>query len=129
MRRFILFYLQANKTQRGQGIVAPIFNLNKMKKELIEQKQNLENELTRINAHINLEILREDVEELQQITDQLNSLFQNKVVEKYGDNVFNHCLDNATTLLYDAMQILDKASVNLEEEISEIEKELNLETE
>lgn len=100
-----------------------------MKKELIEKKQNLENELLKINSQINLEILREDVEELQQITDYLNSLFQNKIVEKYGDNHWRDSSENASNLLYDAMQILDKASITLEEEISEIEKELNLETE
>jgi hypothetical protein len=96
-----------------------------MKKELIEKKKELENQLIKINTEINLEILREDVEELQQITDYLNSLFQNKIVEKYGDNYWRDSSENASNLLYDAMQILDKASVNLEEEISEIEKELN----
>jgi hypothetical protein len=102
-----------------------------MKKELIEKKQNLENELLKINSQINLEILREDLEELQQITDQLNTLFQNRVVEKYGDNYRRDVSINAPNLLYDAMQILDIASVNLEEEISQIEMELevNLETE
>jgi hypothetical protein len=50
-------------------------------------------------------------------------------VEKYGDNHWRDSSENASNLLYDAMQILDKASITLEEEISEIEKELNLETE
>ena len=99
-----------------------------MKKELITKKQNLEKELLQINSQINLEILREDLEELQQITDQLNSLFQNKIVEKYGDNYWRSS-ENASNLLYDAMQILDKASVQLEEEISDIDLELNSETE
>jgi GTP-dependent phosphoenolpyruvate carboxykinase len=100
-----------------------------MKKELITKKQNLEKELLQINSQINLEILREDLEELQQITDQLNSLFQNKIVEKYGDNYWRGSSENASNLLYDAMQILDKASVQLEEEISDIDLELNSETE
>ena len=100
-----------------------------MKKELITKKQNLEKELLQINSQINLEILREDLEELQQITDQLNSLFQNKIVEKYGDNFYRDSSENASNLLYDAMQILDKASVQLEEEISDIDLELNSETE
>lgn len=98
-----------------------------MKKQLIEKKQNLENELLKINSQINLEILREDLEELQQITDQLNSLFQNKIVEKYGDNYWRDSSENSSNLIYDAMQILDKASVQLEDEISEIEKELETE--
>lgn len=100
-----------------------------MKKQLIEKKQNLEKELLQINSQINLEILREDLEELQQITDQLNSLFQNKIVEKYGDNYWRGSSENASNLLYDAMQILDKSSVQLEQEISDIDLELNSETE
>jgi len=112
----------------GRVSLPPLFNLKKkMKKQLIEKKQNLENELLKINSQINLEILREDVEELQQITDQLNTLFQNKIVEKYGDSFFRDSHDNASNLIYDAMQILDKASVQLEDEISEIEKELDTE--
>jgi hypothetical protein len=100
-----------------------------MQKELIEKKQNLENELLKVNSQINLEILREDLEELQNITDKLNSLFQNRIVEKYGDNFWRDLNDNASNLIYNAMQILDKSSVQLEEEISEIEKELNSEIE
>ena len=100
-----------------------------MKKELIEKKKELEKELILINEEINLEILREDVEALQIITDYLNNLFQNKIVEKYGDSHWRDSSENASNLLYDAMQILDKASVNLEEEISQIEKELKLKTE
>jgi hypothetical protein len=97
-----------------------------MKKELITKKQNLENELLKINSQINLEVLREDLEELQNITDKLNSLFQNKIVEKYGDNYRRDYDIKAPNLLYDAMQILDIASVNLEEEISQIEMELEV---
>ena len=99
-----------------------------MKKELIAKKQNLENELLKIHSQINLEILREDLEELQQITDQLNSLFHNKIVEKYGDG-YLHKNDNALDSINRALGILDEVSVQLEEEISEIEKELNSETE
>jgi flagellar basal body P-ring protein FlgI len=100
-----------------------------MKNQLIEQKQNLEKELLKINSRINLEILREDLEELQQITDQLNSLFQNKVVEKYGGDSIWGSSENASNLMYDAMQILDKSSVQLEIDIAEMEKELDSETE
>ena len=123
-----MLLVQLADNPKGQGIVAPIFNLNKMKKELIEQKQNLETELLKINSRINLELLREELEELQQITDQLNSLFQNKVVEKYGDNPIWGSSENASNLMYDAMQILDKSSVQLETEIAEMEKELDSET-
>jgi hypothetical protein len=100
-----------------------------MKQELIEQRKKLENDLLKLNARINLEILRDDVSAIDLITDQLNSLFQNKIVEKYGDNYWRGSSDNASNLLYDAMQILDKSSVQLEEEISDIEKELETELE
>lgn len=96
-----------------------------MKKELIEKKKELENQLIKINEEINLEILREDLEQLQQITDELNGLFQSKIVEKYGDNYWKDSSDNASNLLYDAMQILDKASVQLANEIEDLEIELN----
>ena len=97
-----------------------------MKKELIEKKQNLENELLKINSQINLEILREDLEELIQITDQLNTLFQNRIVEKYGDCYWRDINANASDSIYNAMQILDKASINLQEEVSHIDLEINL---
>ena len=100
-----------------------------MKKELIEKKQNLENELLKINSQINLEILREDLEELQKITDQLNTLFQNRVVEKYGECYWRDLTTNASDSIYNAMQILDKASVNLEEEVTQIDLEINSKTE
>ena len=95
-----------------------------MKKDLIEKKKELENQLIKINEEINLEILREDFEQLCSITDQLNSLFQNKIVQKYGDEFFrnNH---NASDLIYQAMQILDKESVQLEIGIKDLEIELN----
>jgi hypothetical protein len=99
-----------------------------MKTELIEKKQNLENELLKVNSQINLEIIREDLEELQKITDQLNSLFHNKIVKKYGDGYLPNN-KNASDLINHALGILDEASVQLEEEISEIVNELNSETE
>ena len=94
-----------------------------MKKELIEKKKQLENQLIKINEEINLQILRDDLEELQIITDQLNALFQNKIVEKFGDSGWGS--DNAPNLLYNSMQILDKASVLLANEIEDLEIELN----
>jgi len=95
-----------------------------MKKDLIEKKKELENKLIKINAEINIEILRDDCYELEKITDQLNLLFQNEIVEKYGYDFFRNST-NASNLLYDAMQILDKASVQLQNEIEDLEIELN----
>lgn len=100
-----------------------------MKTELIEKKQNLEKELLKVNSQINLEILRDDLEKLKKITDQLNSLSQNKIVEKYGDDLWRNTDSNASDKIADALNILDKSLVQLEEEIFEIVKELNSETE
>jgi len=96
-----------------------------MKKELLSEKKRLEQELVKINSKLNVEILKEELEELQQITDQLNSLFQNRIVEKYGDDKSPFGSESCPTLIYSAMQILDKASVELEREIEDIEEELN----
>jgi hypothetical protein len=94
-----------------------------MKKDLIEQKKELEKQLVDLNAKINLEILREDVSALEVITDTLNGLFQDKIVEKYGGCTFSN-YESASTLIYEAMQILDKACVSLADDIESIESEL-----
>jgi hypothetical protein len=95
-----------------------------MKKELIEQKKELEQKLVNLNAKINIEILREDVSALEIITDTLNALFQDKIVEKYGStSSFGSC-ESASNLLYEAMQILDKACVSLIDEVESLESEL-----
>jgi hypothetical protein len=96
-----------------------------MKKELIEKKKELENQLIKINEEINLELLRDDLEELQIITDQLNTLFQSKIVAKYGDNFWCDCNKKASNSINNAMVILFNSQSQLEFEIYEIETELN----
>jgi hypothetical protein len=98
-----------------------------MKKELIEQKKELEKKLVSLNAKINLEILREDVSAIDVITDQLNSLFQDNIVVKYGNSHRHDHIGTATDLIYEAMQIMDRASVELQREIEEIESEMESE--
>lgn len=100
-----------------------------MKKELIEKKQNLENELLKINSQINLEILRKDLEELFRVADILSSLYTNKIIEKYADNYFRGSSQKASSLMYDAMKIIDKSGVELGNEIADIEAELESELE
>ena len=90
-----------------------------MKKELLEKKKELLKEIKSIDQSLAIEEMKEDIENLNEFTDILNSMFQDKVVEKYSSE--------AADLLYQAMQILDKISVNLENDVTdmEIEKENN----
>jgi hypothetical protein len=94
-----------------------------MKKELIEKKKELDKKLILINEEINLEILRDDLGELQIITDQLNKLFNNKIVDKYGYNVFSSA--KAPVFIFNAMQILIDSYAQLVQEIEAIQIELN----
>ena len=89
-----------------------------MRKELLEKKKELLKEIQAIDQSLEIEEMKEDIENLNEYTDILNSMFQDKVVEKYSSE--------AADLLYQAMQILDKISVGLEDEVSgmEIEKEI-----
>ena len=97
-----------------------------MKKELIEKKKELEKKLIEINEEINLEILRDDLKELQIITDQLNTLFQSKIVEKYGGDFWSS--EKAPVFIFNAMQILYNSHAQLGQEIEGIEVELNYKT-
>jgi ABC-type uncharacterized transport system auxiliary subunit len=101
-----------------------------MKKELLEKKKELEmkiletqNELSLITERLNVEILKEESERLGDITDQLNTLFQHPIVEKYG----NIRYDSASDLICNAMNILDKAHTELLEEINSIDEQYNKE--
>ena len=90
-----------------------------MKKELLEKKAELLKEIQDIDRSLSIEEMKEDIENLNEFTDILNSMFQDKVVEKYSSE--------AAQLLYQAMQILDRISVDLENDVTdmEIEKENN----
>ena len=88
-----------------------------MKKELLEKKAELLKEIQVIDQSLEVEGMKEDIENLNEFTDVLNSMFQDKVVEKYSSE--------AAELLYKAMQILDRVSVDLQNDVTdmEIEKE------
>jgi len=90
-----------------------------MKKELLEKKAGLLKEIQSIDQSLKIEGMKEDIENLNDFTDVLNSMFQDPVVEKYSSE--------AAELLYKAMQILDRISVDMENEVTdmEIEKENN----
>jgi hypothetical protein len=90
-----------------------------MKKELLEKKAGLLKEIQSIDQSLKIEGMKEDIENLNDFTDVLNSMFQDPVVEKYSSE--------AAELLYKAMQILDRVSVDLQNDVTdmEIEKENN----
>lgn len=88
-----------------------------MRKELLEKREELLKEIQSIDKSLGMEVMREDVERLDEITDILNTLFQDPVVEKYSSE--------ASELLYRGMQILDRIWADLQEDLMsmEIEKE------
>jgi len=94
-----------------------------MKKELIEKKKELENQLIKINEEINLELIREDLKELQDINYQLDILFKNKIVDKYGYNTYSSA--KAPVFIFNAMQILIDSYAQLLQDVKDIEIELN----
>jgi hypothetical protein len=91
-------------------------------KHLIEKKQDLENELNKINNQINVEMLRCDFEEIKLITDNLHKIVNSNVVKKYGEDFWNDS-KNAFTKLHDALAILSLCAIQLKEEINALEQE------
>jgi hypothetical protein len=97
-------------------------DLLQKKIELEKEIMRTQMELNKVVEKLNVHKLEDELEELHNITDQLNTLFQNSLVEKYGEpSTWSE--KNASDLIYEAMQILDKASTELEEEIKSIEIE------
>jgi uncharacterized protein involved in exopolysaccharide biosynthesis len=97
-------------------------DLLQKKIELEKEIMRTQMELNKVVEKLNVHKLEDELEELHNITDQLNSLFQNSLVEKHGEP--SHWSErNASDLIHEAMQILDKASTELEEEIKSIEIE------
>jgi hypothetical protein len=86
-----------------------------MKNELLEKKKRLMEEIDSIDKQLGIQKMKDELERLQEFTDSLNTMFQDPVVEYHSQE--------ASNLLYDAMQILDKITVSLEEEIKDIESE------
>ncbi len=86
-----------------------------MKNELLEKKKRLMEEIDSIDKQLGIQKMKDELERLQEFTDSLNTMFQDPVVEYHSQE--------ASNLLYDAMQILDKITVSLEEEIKNIESE------
>ena len=86
-----------------------------MKKELLEKKKELQKEIELIDKSLNMESLREEIEKLSDFTDTLNTMFQDHTVESYSME--------ASNLLYEAMQKIDKIIVGLESDLEELESE------
>jgi DNA transposition AAA+ family ATPase len=91
-----------------------------MEDSLLERKKKLLEELDAIEKAIDVQDRMEDqikmmkhLDKLQEFTDVLNSMFQDPVVEYHSQE--------ASNLLYDAMQLLDRVAVNLEKDIEDME--------
>jgi len=84
-----------------------------MENSLLERKKKLLEEIDSIDKQLDTQRMRDHLGKLQEFTDVLNSMFQDPVVEFHSQE--------ASNLLYQAMQILDKISVNLEGDIEDME--------
>jgi hypothetical protein len=69
------------------------------KEELLQKREELKSKLQEIDQELDKELVREEIEELDGITDQLNTMFQNTTLEK-------HCSEEAS-VLYEVMQNID----------------------
>jgi hypothetical protein len=91
-----------------------------MENSLLERKKKLLEELDSIEKAIDAQDrmgdqikMMKDLDKLQEFTDTLNSMFQDPVVEFHSQE--------ASNLLYQAMQMLDKITVQLEGDIEDME--------
>ena len=84
-----------------------------MENSLLERKKKLLEEIDSIDKKLETQRMRDHLDKLQEFTDTLNSMFQDPVVEFHSQE--------ASNLLYEAMQILDKIAVNLEGDIEDFE--------
>lgn len=81
------------------------------KSELLQKREELKAQLQEIDQELDKENLRDEIETLDGITDDLNTMFQNPILEK-------HCQDEAN-VLYEAMQEIDKKVRELRRELGE----------
>jgi DNA transposition AAA+ family ATPase len=94
-----------------------------MENSLLERKKKLLEEIDSIDKQIDSQErmkdqikMMKDLDKLQEFTDILNTMFQDSTVEFYSQE--------ASNLLYEAMQMLDKIAVGLEEDIEDFEREV-----
>jgi antitoxin component HigA of HigAB toxin-antitoxin module len=81
------------------------------KDELLKKREELKAQLQEIDQELDKELLREEVDELDEITDQLNSMFQHPTLGK-------HCPDEAN-VLYEVMQDIDRKVRDLRSDLGE----------
>ena len=95
-----------------------------MKKELLDKKRELEIELEKINNKINCEILNEDLENLINLSIDLDNLLHYPILKKYGTDKNNNNNNNVYDLLYQIIKILDIACRELREETDCLENQM-----
>jgi hypothetical protein len=84
-----------------------------MENSLLERKKKLLEEIDSIDKRLEIQRMRDHIDKLQESTDTLNSMFQDPVIEFHSQE--------ASNLLYQAMQMLDKITVQLEADIEDME--------
>ncbi len=88
-------------------------SLLEKKKKLLEELDAIEKAIDVQNRMENQIKMMKDLDKIQEFTDILNSMFQDPVVESHSQE--------ASNLLYDAMQLLDRVAVNLEKDMEDME--------
>ena len=78
------------------------------KEELLKKREEFKQKLQELDAELDKELIKEEIEKLESIADQLNTIFQNYALQK-------HCPDESV-VLYGAMQDIDKKVQMLREE-------------
>jgi hypothetical protein len=84
-----------------------------MENSLSERKKKLLEEIDSIDKQLETQRMRDHLDKLLEFTDTLNSMFQDPVVEFHSQE--------ASNLLYQAMEMLDKITVQLEGDIEDME--------
>ena len=93
-----------------------------MKKELLDKKKELEIKLEKINNQINYVILNDDLENLINLSIDLDNLLHYPILKKYGTDKNNN--NNVYDLLYQIIKILDIACRELREETDCLENQI-----
>jgi len=83
-----------------------------MENSLSERKKKLLEEIDSIDKQLETQRMRDHLDKLLEFTDTLNSMFQDPVVEFHSQE--------ASNLLYQAMEMLDKITVQLEGDIEDM---------
>lgn len=95
-----------------------VLELKSKRKMLYQSNEQLMEQIKKIDAELERELLSEELEQLNEFTDILNTMFQHPAFEK-------HC-GSMTNRVYELMNDIDRVVINLEDDLRmELEQEDN----